>query len=151
MSSYRIRVCSIFPWLMERANNFLRNEQDRYDLAMDTVEALLMNEERYDGRPMEPWAYVIMQNKFRNTWAHNHFLNMVSVDDCEVEGGTEDHDAKVLLRIVIDIAKEDRNVAAAVMLAEGHHVKELSEREGCTEAALKMRIQRGRARLRSMA
>lgn len=144
---YKDEVAGIFQWLCGIARKFCSSAQDCEDLAMYTVERLLVCETSYDGRPLKPWAYSIMQNRYIDVWRRMPYTEMVDIEELESVGHVN-YDACSMLSAVYHIAEGDTGVRCAVMFAEGHSYEEVAAMEGLTEKAVKSRINRGRERLR---
>lgn len=145
---YKVEVAGLYNWLVGMAHKYYSCVEDCEDLAMFTIERMLVGESTYDGRPIKPWACGIMQNKYIDEWRRQSCVEIVRDDD--VGGDPVDEEYAHVLSSVREIGKTDVGVKYAILFAEGHSYDDVARLEGITPQAVKSRIYRGRERLRKV-
>jgi len=134
-------LARLYPTLLRMARRY----PDPEDLVHDTALRILTSE--WDGRPLLPWASVIMLNLVRDQ-ARRHREERVAVDPPSRESADDRANAHDILRAVRAVFHASVAGSTLIEFAKGYSVREIAQRQAITEASVRRRVHDARAMLR---
>lgn len=145
------RVIQNQETLFRTAKAILRNDEDAEDAVQEAICAAF--ERRDSLRDLEkfrPWLLRILANKCYDACRKRRpSVDLSDVEDCLCAPETDPTERMTLWQAVMSLG-DDLRVPVTLFYYDGLSIREISGVLGISEAAVKTRLSRGRARLRRL-
>ena len=149
-SAYRRLLGELAPRLRalvrRRLQSVGRGPEDCEDIVQETLLALHLKRHTWDEtQPLVPWVNAISHHKLVDALRRRGFRQTVAIDDCEEVLSLEaaPADASVLeCAEILDQLSERQRTLVVGMSVEGRSAKEMGERLGMSEGAVRVALHR---------
>ena len=147
--SFCAQVIGCQETMFRTARAILRNDQDAEDAVQEAICAAFANRDSLrDVEKFKPWMLRILTNKCYDICRkRKSTVALEDVADTLPAAGTDPTERMTLWQAVLSLS-DDLRVTVTLFYYEGLSVREIGQVLGISEAAVKTRLSRGRARLR---
>ena len=147
--SFCAQVIGCQETMFRTARAILRNDQDAEDAVQEAIcAAFARRDSLRDAEKFKPWMLRILTNKCYDCCRRRRpTVDLDDVADYLPAGGPEPEEALTLWQAVLALPQELR-AAVTLFYYDGLSIREIGAVLGISEAAVKTRLSRGRARLR---
>lgn len=123
-----------------------KGNEDAEDIVQETLLAIHLKRHTWDERqPLEPWVRAIARHKLVNSLRRRGFKTTVTIEDCEeligLELQLEEFSVAECADVLARLPERSRQIVQAISI-EGRSAREVGERLGMTEGAVRVALHR---------
>lgn len=123
-----------------------KGNDDVEDIVQETLLAIHLKRHTWDERqPLEPWVHAIARHKLVDALRRRRFRATVTIEDCDEQLGFEPQLAEFSVAECADVLARlpdrPRQIVQAIAI-EGRSAREVAERLGMTEGAVRVALHR---------